>query len=71
MTYAEQRERISELRYLSRLMSREDYELFEMFQKRHKDDEDLDTISQKRLEQMYVKYKAMKSKPPMKNPFEK
>jgi hypothetical protein len=70
MTYTEQRERISELKYLTRLMSRDDLSLFEMYEKRNTDDEDLDTLSQKRLEEMFVKYSAMKSKPKVKNPFE-
>ncbi|MCX6136979.1 MAG: hypothetical protein NTV54_05745 [Ignavibacteriales bacterium] len=71
MTYAEQRERISALRYLTRYMSRDDLALFEMYQKRNTDDEDLDTLSQKRLEEMFDTYSAMKSKPKVKNPFEK
>lgn len=70
MTYTEQRERISELKYLTRLMSRDDLSLFEMYEKRNTDDEDLDTLSQKRLEEMFVKYNTMKSKPKIKNPFE-
>ena len=71
MTYTEQQERISELKYLTRLMGRDDLALFEMYEKRNTDDEDLDTLSQKRLEEMFVKYSAMKSKPKIKNPFEK
>ena len=71
MTYAEQRERISELKYLTRLMNRDDLALFEMYEKRNKDDEDLDTLSQKKLEEMFVKYSALKTKPKVKNPFEK
>jgi hypothetical protein len=70
MTYTEQQERISELKYLTRFMSRDDLALFEMYEKRNKDDEDLDTLSQKRLEEMFVTYSAMKSKPKIKNPFE-
>jgi hypothetical protein len=71
MTHTEQGERIAELKYLTRLMSRDDLTLFEMFEKRHRDDEDLDTLSQKKLVELCSKYAGMKKKPTIKNPFGK
>jgi hypothetical protein len=56
MTHAEQKELIRELLDSSRRMSREEEEEFRMFVKRDKDDEDLDRISQRRLQELYEKY---------------
>jgi hypothetical protein len=56
MTHAEQHKLIIELMEYSRKMKRYDQEEFEMFVKRDKDDEDLDTMSQKRLMQLYETY---------------
>ena len=56
MTHAEQHRMINELRDAMRKMIRDDEETFDMFVKRDKDDEFLDTLSQRRLEQMYERY---------------
>lgn len=56
MTHAEQHKLIVELMDFARKMKRYDQEEFEMFVKRDKDDEDLDTMSQKRLLQLYETY---------------
>ncbi|CUU07600.1 hypothetical protein JGI1_01850 [Candidatus Thermokryptus mobilis] len=55
-TYAEQKKMIEELQRISyRLKGKDKYD-FEMFLKRHKDDEDLDSLSMKRLREIYEKY---------------
>jgi hypothetical protein len=55
-TYAEQKRMIEELERISyRLKGRDKYD-FDMFRKRHKDDEDLDSLSMKRLREIYEKY---------------
>jgi len=64
MTHAEQHRMIGELMDFSRKMSRRDLEEFEMFVKRDKDDEDLDTISQRRLMQLYATYVGQRSSSP-------
>jgi hypothetical protein len=64
MTHAEQHKMIVELRDYSRKMSRYDQEDFDMFVRRDKDDEDLDTLSQKRLTQMYDLYFIRKGRRP-------
>ena len=56
MTHAEQHRMINELRDAMRKMTRDDEEAFDMFVKRDKDDEFLDTLSQRRLEQVYERY---------------
>ena len=62
MTHAEQHALIVELMEYARRMKRYDQEEFEMFVKRDKDDEDLDTLSQKRLIQIYGLYVGQKGK---------
>jgi len=56
MTHAEQHALIVDLMDYARRMKRYDQEEFEMFVKRDKDDEDLDTISQKKLRRLYEQY---------------
>ena len=56
MTKVEQHNLIEELAPYERKMGRYDQEEFAMFRKRDKDDEDLDSLSQKRLVQLYEKY---------------
>jgi hypothetical protein len=56
MTHAEQHSLILELKDHAKKMKRYDQEEFEMFVKRDTDDEDLDTMSQKKLVRLYEKY---------------
>ena len=56
MTHVEQHRMILDLKDYLRRMTRDEEELFAMYEKRDKDDEDLDVISQKRLEAMHRKY---------------
>jgi hypothetical protein len=56
MTHAEQHALIVELQDYVRKMKRYDQEEFEMFVKRDTDDEDLDTMSQKKLIRLYEQY---------------
>ena len=56
MTHAEQHALIAELKGYTRKMKRYDQEEFEMYLKRDTDDEDLDTMSQKKLVRLYEKY---------------
>ncbi|MCS7229913.1 MAG: hypothetical protein RMJ81_06220 [Candidatus Kryptonium sp.] len=61
-TYAEQKKMIEELNRISyRLKGKDKYD-FEMLLKRHKDDEDLDSLSMKRLREIYEKYVIKKEK---------
>jgi hypothetical protein len=60
MTHAEQHAMIVELMDFERKMGREDQELFRMFVKRDKDDEDLDLISGKKLAAMHEHYVVRK-----------
>jgi hypothetical protein len=56
MTHDEQHAMIVELQDYARQMNRYDQEEFEMFVKRDKDDEDLDSLSRKRLTELYALY---------------
>lgn len=60
MTHAEQHRMISELKDHVRKMNRYDQQEYEMFAKRDKDDEDLDSLSQKRLMQLHSQYVVRK-----------
>jgi hypothetical protein len=62
MKIIEQHKIISELKDYIPKMSRDDRYDFEMFQKRDKDDEELDVISTARLEAMQKRYIIRKSK---------
>jgi hypothetical protein len=56
MTHVEQHRMILELRDYVHKMTRTEEEMFAMYVKRNKDDEDLDVVSQKKLQEMYQKY---------------
>lgn len=56
MTSVEQHKLVKELRDYEAKMSRSELEMFEMFRKRDKDDEDLDNISRKKLLALHEKY---------------
>ena len=56
MTHAEQHRLIEDLLDYMPRMSRADEEVFDMFQKRDHDDEDLDEISRRRLQDLHQKY---------------
>lgn len=56
MTSVEQHKLIRELRDHTARMTRAEEEMFDMFRKRDKDDEDLDTLSKKKLKELYEKY---------------
>lgn len=68
MTSIEQHKLINELRDVEQRMTREDQQLFSMFRKRDRDDEDLDLISKRKLTGMYEKY--ITSKRPKGNPLD-
>ena len=56
MTHDEQKRMILELRDYTHRMTRDEEEVFQMYIKRNKDDEDLDNVSQRRLSDMYERY---------------
>jgi hypothetical protein len=71
MSFREQREMIGALRDFERKMSRDESEEFSMFLKRHKDDEELDALSMKRLEELYTKYYINRPRKAFIDPFRK
>ena len=61
-TMVEQRKMIEALRYkTSQMVSKDRYD-YEMYAKREKDDEDLDSLSMKRLREIFEKYADRKDK---------
>ncbi len=56
MSYREQKKLFEDLRSFEHKFSSADKDLYKSFLKRHKDDEDLDTISMRKLKEMYEKY---------------
>ncbi|MBI3579268.1 MAG: hypothetical protein HY276_05655 [Ignavibacteriales bacterium] len=62
MTHVEQKKIIEELRgYVARMDRKEQYD-FEMMLKRTRDDEELDTLTVRRLEELQKKYIVKKTK---------
>ena len=60
MTNAEQRKLLEALRYKTgKMLSKDKYD-YDMFVKRDKDDEDLDSLSMKRLRELFEKYGTKK-----------
>ncbi len=61
-TLADQRKMIAALRYKTSKMLPKDRYDYDMYVKRDKDDEDLDSISMKRLREIFDKYADAKDK---------
>ncbi|MGB2869230.1 MAG: hypothetical protein WBD36_12320 [Bacteroidota bacterium] len=62
MTRVEQHNMVLSLRDYARKMSRDELFAFEMMMKRDKDDEDLDYLTQRKLEELHAKYIPKKSR---------
>jgi hypothetical protein len=71
MAFREQREMLETLRDFEHKMSRDELEDFQMYLKRHKDDEELDSLSMKRLSELYEKYYVNRPRKPFIDPFKK
>ena len=71
MTKTEQKRIIQSLRGCRGKMDRPDRESFDMFQKRDLDDEELDTLSIQKLEQLQSKYLAKKTRSDLENTWNK
>lgn len=65
MTHQEQHSMIRALRDSVGRMSREEQTRFSMYQKRDRDDEELDELSRERLTAMHTKYCAVSSRQAM------
>ncbi len=56
MSYRDQQKYLDTLRKYERKFDRKELEEYKMFVKMHKDDEDFDSISLRRLKELYDKY---------------
>jgi hypothetical protein len=65
MTHVEQHKMILALRDHAARMTREEQTRFTMYEKRDRDDEELDELSRERMEAMHAKYCAANSKQAM------
>ncbi len=63
MTRAEQRRMIQELRDYVHRMTRKEEEEFAMMVRRDKDDEDLDLLRQRRLEELHTRLVVRRPRP--------
>lgn len=71
MNYRDQKKFIDALRrYENKMDSRERYD-YKIFVKRQKDDEEFDTISQKKLSDLYIKYYVNRQKKSLDSLFKK
>ncbi len=71
MSFKEQKEMIEILRDFEHKMTRDELEDFRMFMKRHKDDEELDSLSMKRLSELHEKYYINRPRKQFIDPFKK
>lgn len=56
MSFRDQKKYLDELKKHEREFTRQEYDEYKIFSKRQKDDEDFDTVSMKRLKELYDKY---------------
>ena len=62
MRSTDQKNYIATLKRYEKKMDRDEREMYRMFVKRHKDDEDLDNISFGKLKDLYTKYYTNREK---------
>ncbi|HQF43379.1 MAG TPA: hypothetical protein PK073_10750 [Ignavibacteriaceae bacterium] len=71
MAFRDQQKFLDYLKKFESRMERKELEDYKMFVKRQKDDEDFDTISMKRLKELYDKYYTSVDKSKFDNLFKK
>ncbi len=71
MAFRDQQKYIEGLRKSERKFTREETEMYKMFQKMHKDEEDFDTVSLKKLKDLYDKYFVPADRTKLDNLFKK
>lgn len=69
MSYRDQKKYFEELRRFGNKLSSSEKREYDMFLKRHKDDEDLDTLSLKKLKELHTKYYINRERKPFIDPF--
>jgi len=71
MSYREQKKYFEQLKRYERKFSSDEKKEYSMLLKRHKDDEDLDSISFAKLKKLYEKYYVNRVKKDFIDPFKK
>jgi len=62
MSFREQKNYFEKLKRYERKFTRQEADMYKMFVKRHKDDEDLDKLSLAKLKDLYEKYYVNREK---------
>lgn len=71
MSYRDQKKYFEELKRFENKFSSSDKKEYDMFLKRHKDDEDLDSLSFRKLQEFHTKYYINRERKPFIDPFAK
>jgi uncharacterized protein Yka (UPF0111/DUF47 family) len=71
MAFRDQQKYLETLKKYERKFSREESEMYKMFQKMHKDEEDFDSISLKKLKELHDKYFVPADRSKLENLFKK
>ncbi len=71
MRSSDQKKYFEALRRYERKFTSEELKSYKMMLKRHKDDEDLDNVTFKKLESLYIKYFKNREKPSLDDLFKK
>lgn len=71
MAFRDQQKYLEALRRYERKFSREETEMYKMFQKMHKDEEDFDSVSLRQLIDLYNKYYTPADRSKLENLFKK
>lgn len=71
MAFKDQQKYLDALRRYERQFTREETEMYKLFQKMHKDEEDFDTVSLRKLQDLYEKYYVPADRSKLENLFKK
>ncbi len=71
MAFRDQQKYLESLRRYEKKFNREETEMYKMFQKMHKDEEDFDSVSFKKLKELYDKYYVPADRSKLDNLFKK
>lgn len=71
MTFKDQQKYLDGLRKYERKFNREELEMYKMFVKMHKDEEEFDSVSLRNLEDLYNKYYVPADRTKLENLFKK
>jgi hypothetical protein len=71
MAFRDQQKYLEALKKYERKFTREENEMYKLYQKMHKDEEDFDTVSLRNLQDLYEKYYVPADRSKLENLFRK